>query len=95
MVLLQDTNNSETTTWIVNRATFYTGYIRYQDQGTNITRYTTIYNKYRTEDNLANYKKQRNICLNFLRKTKAEYSQKLNVKDLSDNRKFRKTIKPF
>ena len=57
--------------------------------------YTTIYNKYRTEDNLANYKKQRNFCLNFLRKTKAEYSQKLNVKDLSDNRKFRKTIKPF
>ena len=54
-----------------------------------------IYNKYRTEDNWANYKKQRNFCVNLLRKTKAEYFQKLNVKDLSDNRKFWKTIKPF
>ena len=33
--------------------------------------------------------------LNLLRKTKIEYFQKLNVKDLSDNRKFWKTIKPF
>ena len=28
------------------------------------------------------------------RETKTEYFQKLNVKDLSDNRKFWKTIKP-
>ena len=54
-----------------------------------------IYNKYRTEDNWANYKKQRNFWANLLRKTKTEYFQKLNVKDLSDNRKFWKTIKPF
>ena len=54
-----------------------------------------IYNKYRTEDNWANYKKQRNFCVNLLPKTKAEYFQKLNVKDLSDNRKFWKTITPF
>ena len=54
-----------------------------------------IYNNYRTEDNWANYKKQRNFCVNLLRKTKTEYFQKLNVKDLSDNRKFWKTMKPF
>ena len=54
-----------------------------------------IYNKCRTEDNWANYKKQRNFSVNLLRKTKTEYFQKLNVKDLSDNRKFWKTIKPF
>ena len=54
-----------------------------------------INNKYRTEDNWANYKKQSNFCVNFLRKTKTEYFQKLNVKDLSDNRKFWKTIKSF
>ena len=54
-----------------------------------------IYNNYRTEDNWANYKKQRNFCVNLLRKTKTEYFQKLNVKDLSDNKKFWKTIKPF
>ena len=54
-----------------------------------------IYNKCRTEDNWSNYKKQRNFCVDLLRKTKTEYFQKLNVKDLSDNRKFWKTIKPF
>ena len=51
-----------------------------------------IHNKYRTENNWASYKKQRNFCVNLLRKTKTEYFQKLNVKDLSDNRKFWKTI---
>ena len=50
---------------------------------------------YGTEDNWSNYKKQRNFCVNVLRKTKTEYFQKLNVKDLSDNRKFWKTMKPF
>ena len=54
-----------------------------------------IYSNYRTKENWANYKKQRNFCVNLLRKTKTEYFQKLNVKDLSDNRKFWKTIKPF
>ena len=32
-----------------------------------------ICNNYRTEDNWANYKKQRNFCVNLLRKTKTEY----------------------
>ena len=54
-----------------------------------------IFNKYRTEDNWANYKKQRNLCVNLLRKSKTEYFQKLNAEDLSDNRKFWKTIKTF
>ena len=52
-------------------------------------------NNYRIEDNYANYKKQRNFCVNLLRKTKTHYFQKLNLKDLSDNRKFWKNIKPF
>ena len=47
-----------------------------------------IFNKYRTEDNWANYKKQRNLCVNLLRKSKTEYFQKLNAEDLSDYRKF-------
>ena len=59
------------------------------------SKFKYICNKYRTEENWANYKKQRNFCVNLLRKTKAEYFQKLNVKDLSDNRKFWKTIKSF
>ena len=51
--------------------------------------YQNIYNKCRTEDNQANF------CKNLLRKTNIEYFQKLNEKDLSDNRKFWKIIKPF
>ena len=34
--------------------------------------------------------KQRNFCVNLLCKTKTEYFQKVNVKDLSENRKFGK-----
>ena len=47
-----------------------------------------IYNKCRTEGNWANYKKQRNFCVNLLRKTNTEYFQKVNVKYLSGKRKF-------
>ena len=59
------------------------------------SKFKNIYNKYRTEDMWANYKKQRNFCVNLLRKSKTEYFQKLNVKGLSDNKKLWKTIKPF
>ena len=55
-------------------------------------------NKYirkRNDKNWENYKKQRNFCVDLLRKTEAEYFRNLNVKDLSDNRKFWKTIKPY
>ena len=45
--------------------------------------------------NWKNYKKQRNFCVDLLSKTKTEYFKNLNVKDLSDNRKFWKTIKPY
>ena len=54
-----------------------------------------IYNKNRTDVNWANYKKQRNFCVTLLRRTKKEYFQNLNVKDLSDNKTFWKTIKPY
>ena len=61
----------------------------------NRSKLKNICNKYRTDDYCANYKKQINFYANLFRKTKTEYFQKLNVKDLSDNRKFWKTIKPF
>ena len=54
-----------------------------------------IYNKKRTDDNWADYKKQRNFCVNLLLKTKKDYFQNLNLQDFSDNRKFWKTIKPY
>ena len=54
-----------------------------------------LYNKKRTQENWDNYKKQRNFCVNLLKKTKKEYFNKLNIKDLSSNKKFWKTIKPY
>ena len=40
-------------------------------------------------------KKQRNFCVNLLLKTKKDYFQNLNIRDLSDNKKFWKTVKPY
>ena len=51
------------------------------------------YNKKRTVVNWANYKKKLNFCVTLLRRTKKDYYQNLNVKDISDNKKFWKTIK--
>ena len=45
----------------------------------------SIYNKNWTNDNWSNFKKQRNFCVNLLRKTKTDYFQNLNIRDLSDN----------
>ena len=48
-----------------------------------------------SEGNRAMYRKQRNICVSLLRKAKKEYFNKLNVKDIRDNKRFWKIIKPF
>ena len=58
------------------------------------SKFKNIYNKKRTNDNWANYVKQRNFCVNLLRKTKKDYFHNLSIRDLSDNRKFWKTIEP-
>ena len=39
--------------------------------------------------------KQVNFCENHPRNTKKDYFQKLNINDLTDNKKFWKIIKPF
>ena len=52
-------------------------------------------NKNRTEENERAFKKQRNWCVKLLRKTKCNYYQNLDLKNLSDNRKFWKTVKPI
>ena len=51
-------------------------------------------NKNRTEENERGFKKQRNLCVKLLRKTKCNY-QNLDLKNLSDNRKCWKTVKPI
>ena len=54
-----------------------------------------IYIRKRNDKNWGNYKKQTNFCVDLLRKTKTEYFKNLNVKDLSDNRKLWKIMKPY
>ena len=59
------------------------------------SRLKKIYIRKRNVKNWENFKKKRNFCVDLLRKTKTEYFKNLNVKDLSDNSRFWKTIKPF
>ena len=53
------------------------------------------YNKNRTPKNWIIFKKQRNKCVKILRNVKKEYLSNLNVKDVTDSRKFWSTVKPF
>ena len=41
------------------------------------------------------YNKQRNICVSILHKAKRSYFENLDIKNLSDNRKFWGTVKPL
>ena len=59
------------------------------------SRLKNIYNKTRSPENWGNYKKQRNFCVDLLRKTKRSYFEQINIKDISENKKFWNTIKPF
>ena len=61
----------------------------------NRSKLKNIFHKTRAKEDWNNYKKQRNFCVNLLRITKKDYFQKLNIKDLTVNKKFWKTIKPI
>ena len=59
---------------------------------------TRISNKYlrnKTDENKRKYTKQQNYCVSLLRKSKREYYSNLDVKNITDNKTFWKTIKPF
>ena len=53
------------------------------------------YDKKRNYENWSLYKKQRNYCLSLLRKTKKAYFEKLNIKEIGDNKTFWKTTWPY
>ena len=53
------------------------------------------FNEERNHINWGNYKRQRNRCLRILRKTKKEYFNSLNIKQVSDNKLFWQSLKPF
>ena len=52
-------------------------------------------NKKRSSENWQNYKRQRNICSNMLKSTKKAFFETLNINEITDNRKFWKTVKHF
>ena len=59
------------------------------------SRLKNIYNKKRSHDNWDKYKKQRNFCVKLLRKTKQDCFNNIDIKSVSDTKKFRKTIKLY
>ena len=52
----------------------------------------TRYNLDRTTINLEKYTKQRNICVSLLRKSKKQYFNNIDVKNVTDNKRYWKTI---
>ena len=51
------------------------------------------YLKHKLEENHLLYTQQRNKCVSLLRKTKINYYANLDEKDITDNKKFWKTVK--
>ena len=58
------------------------------------SRIKNIHNKKRSYDDSDKYKKQTNFCMKLFRKTKQNYFSNINIKSVSDTKKFWKTIKP-
>ena len=59
---------------------------------------TKLHNKFlelKTTETRSAYNKQTNICVSILRKAKRSYFENLDIKNLSDNRKFWGTVKPL
>ena len=53
------------------------------------------FNRKRSSENWENYKRQRNMCSNILKSTQKTFFETLNINEMTDNRKFWKTVKPF
>ena len=55
----------------------------------------TKYRRNPTEDNLRAWKKHKNFCSNLYKKERKTYYESLDMTNLTDNRKFWKTVKPL
>ena len=53
------------------------------------------FSKKRPSENWQNYKRQRNICSNILKSTKKTFFEAQNTNEITDNRTYWKTVKPF
>ena len=61
----------------------------------NRSRLENQYYKYKTAESLRAYKKQKNFCSRLYKKERKSYYSNLDVKKITDSRKFWKTTKPF
>ena len=59
------------------------------------TRFRIRFLKNQTDENRLAFTRQKNFCVSLLRKEKKQYFAKLNEKNITDNRKFWQTVKPF
>ena len=57
-----------------------------------ITKRSQLKNRYNKNQN---YEKERNFCVSFLRKTKRNCFKNVKMQDITDNKKFWKTIPPY
>ena len=57
------------------------------------TRFRNKYLRNKILENKKKYTKQRNYCVSLLRKSKREYYSNLDVKSITDNKTFWKTVK--
>ena len=61
----------------------------------NLRKRIMVRSKLRNNYNKNKYKRQRNLCLNLLRKTKKNFYKALDEKQVSDSKTFWKNLKPF
>ena len=61
----------------------------------NRSRLENQYYKYKTAESLRAYKRQKNFCSRLYKKERKKYYENLNVKNITDSKKFWKTTKPF
>ena len=52
-----------------------------------------IFNKNKNQESWCKYKTQRNYCVKLLHKTKKQYYKNLDIKEVTDNKKFWKSVK--
>ena len=53
------------------------------------------YHKTKNNKDCNNYKKQINFCSKLYKKERRKFYVNLNIKDITDNKKFWKTLKPL
>ena len=59
------------------------------------TRLKNRYNKNRTADDWDAFRRQRDFCVKLSRKVKRDFYNQLDISEVTDNKKFWKTVKPF